>query len=164
MKSTHAALVIAFLIAGLLSTCRTQATEAPSVTSEATEISLEPTQAMTEASALSDTAVPPTTVPATLASSHGTTVSFTHDVLPLLESRCKNCHGGNRIEEGLVLLSYADIMKGSQNGPVVTPGSADHSLLVEMLVDQKMPKRGPKLTPAQIQPIIDWINQGALEN
>lgn len=91
-------------------------------------------------------------------------VSFAVDILPLFESRCKNCHGGNRIEEGLVLLSYADIMKGSQNGPVVTPGSANNSLLVELLVNQKMPKRGPKLTPSQIQPIIDWINQGALEN
>jgi hypothetical protein len=108
--------------------------------------------------------VPPTEVPATQAVSQGTTVSFASDILPLLESRCKNCHSGNRIEEGLALLSYADIMKGSQNGPVVTPGNANNSLLVELLVNQKMPKRGPKLTPSQIQPLIDWINQGALEN
>jgi hypothetical protein len=55
-------------------------------------------------------------------------------------------------------------MKGSDNGPVVTPGNADNSLLVELLLNQKMPKRGPKFTPAQIQIIIDWINQGALDN
>ena len=55
-------------------------------------------------------------------------------------------------------------MSGSKNGAVVTPGDADSSLLVEMLVNQEMPKRGPKLTPTQIQPIIDWINQGALDN
>ena len=109
-------------------------------------------------------AVPPTEVPATQISSQGTAVSFASDVLPIFESRCKNCHGGNKIEEGLVLLSYADIIKGSKNGPVVIPGSANDSLLVELLVNQKMPKRGPKLTPSQIQPIIDWINQGALEN
>lgn len=170
MKSMHAALVIALLIVGLLSACGTQATEALASASEVTEVSVEPTQGMTEASAPSDTAVPesspvpPTNVPATQASSQGKTVSFAVDILPLFESRCKNCHGGNRIEEGLVLLSYADIIKGSQNGPVVTPGSANNSLLVELLVNQKMPKRGPKLTPSQIQPIIDWINQGALEN
>ncbi|HEU0291846.1 MAG TPA: c-type cytochrome domain-containing protein [Anaerolineales bacterium] len=170
MKSMHAALVIALLIVGLLSACGTQATEAPAAAFEVTEVSVEPTQGMTETSAPSDTAVPesspvpPTNVPATQASSQGMIVSFAVDILPLFESRCKNCHGGNRIEEGLVLLSYADIMKGSQNGPVVTPGSANNSLLVELLVNQKMPKRGPKLTPSQIQPIIDWINQGALEN
>jgi hypothetical protein len=164
MKSMHAALVIAVLIVGLLSACGVQATDTPAAVSEPTEVSVEPTQGMTEASAPSGTAVSPTAAPATQASGQGTTVSFANDILPLLESRCKNCHGGNKIEEGLVLLSYADIIKGSKNGPIVTPGSADNSLLVELLVNQKMPKRGAKLTPSQIQPIIDWINQGALEN
>ena len=170
MKSRHAALVIALLIVGLLSACGSQATEAPALASEPAEVSVEPTRVMTEASAPSDTAVPasspvpPTDVPTAQASGQGTTVSFANDILPLFESRCKNCHGGNKIEEGLVLLSYADIIKGSKNGPIVTPGSADNSLVVELLVNQKMPKRGPKLTPSQIQPIIDWINQGALEN
>lgn len=170
MRSMRAALVIALLIVGLLSACGTQATEAPSTASEPTEVAIEPTRVMTEVSAPSDTAIParspvsPTAVPATQASGQGTTVSFANDILPILESRCKNCHGGNKIEEGLILLSYADIIKGSLNGPVVTPGDANNSLLVELLVNQKMPKRGPKLTPSQIQPIIDWINQGALEN
>jgi len=27
-----------------------------------------------------------------------------------------------------------------------------------------MPKRGPKLTPDQVQLVVDWINQGALDN
>jgi len=38
----------------------------------------------------------------------GVTVSFTNDVLPILQSRCVNCHGGDRTEEGLVLKTYAD--------------------------------------------------------
>jgi len=37
-------------------------------------------------------------------------------------------------------------------------------LLVELVTTQKMPKRGPKLTPPQIQIITDWVNQGALNN
>jgi cytochrome c5 len=166
MKSTYATLVIALLIVGLLSACAAQATEAPSPTSvsQPTKISAVPTQAVTEAPALSNTTLPPTEVPATQASVQGDAVSFTHDVLPIFESRCKNCHGGNRSEEGLDLLTYADLMNGSKNGPVVLPGNATNSLLIELLVNQKMPKRGPKLTPSQIQPIIDWINQGALEN
>jgi len=61
-------------------------------------------------------------------------------------------------------LTYADILAGSDNGPVVTPADAANSLLAELVSTQKMPKRGPKLTPPQVQVIIDWINQGALDN
>jgi len=55
-------------------------------------------------------------------------------------------------------------MAGSENGAVVIPGDADNSLLAEQVVSQEMPKRGPKLTPPQVQTILDWINQGALDN
>jgi hypothetical protein len=44
-----------------------------------------------------------------------------------LESRCLNCHGGERVEEGLVMRSYADLMAGSDNGPVVVPGDSVNS-------------------------------------
>ena len=62
------------------------------------------------------------------------------------------------------MLTYADIMAGSNNGPVVVPGDAEHSLMAELVATQKMPKRGPRLTPPQVQLIMDWINQGALDN
>lgn len=62
------------------------------------------------------------------------------------------------------MLTYADLIKGSDNGPVVVPGDAEKSLIVEMVASQEMPKRGPKLTPPQVQLIVDWINGGALDN
>jgi hypothetical protein len=62
------------------------------------------------------------------------------------------------------LKTYASLMAGSENGPVITPGDAANSLLVELVTNQKMPKRGPKLTPPQVQLIMDWVNQGALDN
>jgi hypothetical protein len=92
-----------------------------------------------------------------------TNVSFSQDVFPLLQ-RCQQCHGADRQERGLVLLSYADLMAGSQNGPVIILGDADSSKLVELVANQKMPKRGAKLTPVQVQIITDWVNQGALDN
>ena len=46
---------------------------------------------------------------------------------PSFESRCINCHGGDRTEKGLVLKTYTDLMAGSENGPVVTPGDAADS-------------------------------------
>ena len=55
-------------------------------------------------------------------------------------------------------------MAGSENGPVVTAGDAANSSLAEMVANGKMPKRGPKLTPDQVQLIVDWINQGAQNN
>ena len=91
-------------------------------------------------------------------------VSFSTDVYPIIEFRCLNCHGGEKIEEGLNLSDYVGLMNGSINGAIVTPGDAENSLFVEMVASQKMPKRGAKLTPAQVQLFRDWVNQGALEN
>jgi hypothetical protein len=68
------------------------------------------------------------------------------------------------VEEGLILRNYSELMAGSDNGPVITPGDAADSLLVKLISNQKMPKRGPKLTPPQVQLIVDWVNQGALNN
>ena len=91
-------------------------------------------------------------------------VSFSADVQPILDSRCANCHGGERVEGGFILLTYAELMAGGDKGPSIIPGDATNSLLAQLIESQKMPKRGPNLTPAQTQIIIDWINQGALDN
>ncbi len=68
------------------------------------------------------------------------------------------------MEKDLNLKTYTDMMAGSENGPVVTAGDAAHSKLVELITNQKMPKRGPKLTPPQVELITEWVNQGALNN
>jgi len=91
-------------------------------------------------------------------------ISFTADILPIFQSRCINCHGGDRTEKGLDLKSYTSLMNGSERGPVVVAGDAANSSLVNLVSSGKMPKRGPKLTPEQVQLIVDWINQGALNN
>jgi mono/diheme cytochrome c family protein len=91
-------------------------------------------------------------------------ISFASDILPIFQSRCINCHGGDRTEKGLDLKSYASLMNGSERGPVLVAGDAANSSLVNLISSGKMPKRGPKLTPEQVQLIIDWINQGALNN
>jgi len=91
-------------------------------------------------------------------------VSYANDVRPILESRCGSCHMGEFVSEGLDMNTYESLLVGSQNGPVILPGNANHSLLVQKITTGKMPKRGPKLTPAQIQIITDWIDAGALNN
>lgn len=91
-------------------------------------------------------------------------VSFSRDILPILQSHCINCHGGQRTSEGLDLKTYEDLMAGSKNGSVVTTGDAARSLFVTLAVEGKMPKRGPKLTPDQIKLLTDWVNAGAPNN
>jgi len=163
MRSNHVRLVIAIFIMGLSSACGAQATQTSAPTSQPVAAVILPTQTLMSTPVATNTAEP-TAAPATEPAAHASTVSFSNDVFPILQSRCINCHGGNRTEEGLSLKTYAEIMKGSQNGLVISAGDANNSLLAELISDQKMPKRGPKLTPPQIQLIIDWINQGALDN
>ena len=149
MKVRFAVLV---LLIGILTACASQATPTAASASQPTEAAVSAT----------DTSAPATaeaTEPAASAS-----VSFTDDILPILESRCVNCHGGDRLEKGLSVRTYGDLMSGSENGPVVVAGDAANSKLVQMIANQKMPKRGPKLTPPQLQLIVDWVNQGALDN
>lgn len=55
-------------------------------------------------------------------------------------------------------------MADSWNGPVVEPGSSADSFLVKQIVDGEMPKNGPRLLPAEIRAISDWIDAGALDN
>ena len=168
MKSMYVKIALFILIVGLLSACGSPATEAP--VSPPTNTSAPATDLPTEAPAAStDTAAPTeppvaTELPATEPAAGGATVSFANDVLPIIQSRCIGCHGGDRTEEGLDMNSHATLMAGSSNGPVIVPGDAANSLLVELVATQKMPKRGPKLTPPQVQIITDWVNQGALDN
>lgn len=162
MKSMYVKIGILVLIAGLLSACRSQSTAAPTAASQPTEQVSPATAVPTEAAQATE--APATAAPATQPAAQGTTVSFTNDVLPIIESRCINCHGGERTEKGLSLKTYSALMAGSENGLVVAPGDATHSKLVELIINQKMPKRGPKLTPLQVETITDWVNQGAPDN
>ena len=168
MKSTYAKIALTILIVGLLAACGVQATATPTSAPQPTE------PAPTDPPPATDTVAPtesptateaPDTAPAaTEPAAEGAAVSFANDILPILESRCIGCHGGERTQEGLDLKTHASLMTGSSNGSVVTPGDAENSLLVELVATQKMPKRGPKLTPPQVQLITDWVSQGALDN
>ncbi len=91
-------------------------------------------------------------------------VSFKNNVLPLFEQHCTECHGGSEPEQGLTLENYAGVMNGSFNGPVIEPGNVENSYLIEMITTGKMPKKGPRLTPEEIQIITEWVKAGAKDN
>jgi mono/diheme cytochrome c family protein len=102
--------------------------------------------------------------PATPAIPENAQVSFSDDVLPILQARCQRCHGPGPSEVGLRLDSYEDVLAGSSNGPVVVPSSADTSYLVDLIRSGSMPFGAAKLPDAEIQTIVDWVNAGAPDN
>ena len=91
-------------------------------------------------------------------------VSFQHDILPVFENSCIRCHGGSRTEKGLDLRTYESLMRGSRNGAMLIPGDAENSEMAIQVISGEMPRRASKLLDEQIQLIVDWINQGALDN
>ena len=62
------------------------------------------------------------------------------------------------------MTTYELLLAGSNNGIVIISGNANESLLVQLIEAGEMPNRGPDVTSEELQIIIDWINQGALNN
>ncbi len=107
--------------------------------------------------ASTDTPAPPEEMPAL-------NVSFANDVMPIFEAKCIKCHGVETKKEGLDMRTHDDILKGSRKGAVLVPGNANDSLFIQLIIDGEMPNRGTKVTPEELQLIMDWVNQGALNN
>ena len=91
--------------------------------------------------------------------------SFSADISPILTNRCAlpGCHvaGG---PYGIDLRTYDSLKAGGEDGAIVIVGNAKESEMVEEIVEGKMPPEGPPLEAAQVQLIIDWINEGAKNN
>ena len=104
------------------------------------------------------TAVPvPTTAPAAGAAA---TASFAKDVLPIFQKNCTRCHGGSSPKAGITLDSFQNVTKSGK----VTAGNADKSPIYTLTKSGTMPFGGPKLSDADVQKIMDWINAGAKDN
>ena len=86
---------------------------------------------------------------------------FERDVLPLLNRRCFQCHG-EAVRMGELDLRTPDSMvKGGTQGPALSRGSAEDSLLFQRVVDQSMPMGEDKLSPPELDLLRAWIDAGA---
>ncbi len=89
------------------------------------------------------------------------------ELAPLLNTRCTLCHTGAAAPLGLALDSYAGILKGSKNGPVVRHGDPAGSELIRRLTgasQPRMPMTGPPyLNNAEIAQFEAWIREGMPE-
>lgn len=91
-------------------------------------------------------------------------VSFSADVMPILEQYCWECHSEESAELGLRLDSYEGVMAGSDYGTVVEPGDPAGSLLIDMVEAGDMPEEGDPVPPEQLEVIKTWIAEGAENN
>src|SRR5712691_3736041 len=92
-------------------------------------------------------------------------VDFVRDVQPILSVSCVRCHGPRKTEGDLRLDTRAGLLKGGDSGAAVVPRDGKASFLYQKLVvddpETRMPRRRPPLTPAQIETVRSWIDQGA---
>lgn len=133
---------------------QTEAQAEPVLTEAAATEAIVPTDAPTAM-------VIPTDVPTDANVSAPAGPSFSSEVQPILQANCTRCHGGSG---GLSLNSYAAVMAGGVNGPVIVPGDAANSRLVQYISSGRMPRGGQHLLDQDIQTITDWVNSGAPDN
>ena len=87
-------------------------------------------------------------------------VDFAHEVIPVLEKHCVECHGGDKSKGGLSMNTRALLL----DADVLELGEPDTSLLIEALTDEdpefRMPppeKKKAALNPAEIEILTRWI-------
>ena len=103
----------------------------------------------------------PTRKPGTETSTEGST--FSGQVLPILQAKCKGCHNTVLKLGGWDASSYESVITTGDNGLVVIVGDVQNSLLAQLLQGangKTMPLSGA-LPTEEIQAILDWITAGA---
>ena len=94
---------------------------------------------------------------------------FKDVILPIVKSRCVECHGPETVKGGLRLDDFAGIMKGGENGPAIVVGASAKSPFVSRLElplehDEHMPPADkPQVTSEEIELFKFWIDRGASE-
>ncbi len=91
---------------------------------------------------------------------------YLREVKPVLTDHCVACHGAEKSQNGLRLDTAAGALRGGERGPVVVPGRAAESLLIQVVEGrhaqlERMPYKRPPLSGSQIAAIRGWIDAGA---
>ncbi len=92
-------------------------------------------------------------------------IDYVRDVAPLLQRYCAGCHNPQEAEAELDLTQHAEMMKGSVEGAVIVPGSAEQSKLLQVLIGEAEPAMPPEDSPVpsaeEIATLRRWIEAGA---
>jgi hypothetical protein len=91
-------------------------------------------------------------------------VRYSTQVAPLLQKYCVSCHSRVDAQNGLSLQAPDDILKGSENGPVLNESAADKSRLLEVLVsagdDHMPPADEAQLSKDELAVLTQWLHEG----
>ncbi len=94
------------------------------------------------------------------------TTDFARDIEPIFHTKCYQCHGPDNQMVGLRFDKKEDALKGGYSGPVIVPGNAAQSKLIERVSSDKegfkMPPAGNSLTASEIAVLRAWIDQGTI--
>jgi hypothetical protein len=94
---------------------------------------------------------------------------FENRIRPILIDNCYDCHGPDEASGKLRLDSKSGWKHGGEGGPAIVPGDPTASLLIRAVsyrnAELKMPPEdaGGKLTQQQIDDLITWVRQGAID-
>lgn len=99
----------------------------------------------------------------------GAPINYNRDIRPLLAENCYACHGPDEAQRKahLRLDVKEEAFKARKHGAAIVAGKAEGSSLIDRLTttdeDDRMPPvdSGKHVTPAQIELIRKWIDQGA---
>jgi uncharacterized membrane protein len=95
------------------------------------------------------------------------TFVYRDKIIPILKTKCYNCHSASKKKGSLRLDSEDFIKKGGKNGRIMNLGNPNKSTLFTHLIlpeddDKHMPPKGKtQLTRNEISTIYSWIKKGA---
>ncbi len=85
--------------------------------------------------------------------------TYDTNIAPILNTKCIICHKGDTAPAKLDMSSYANLMKGNDEGPVIIPGNSAGSVLITV---QSAP-HAVNLTADELALFKQWIDAGAVE-
>jgi hypothetical protein len=86
-------------------------------------------------------------------------LTFDATIKAIFAAHCTGCHNATAPTAGLNLTSYAGVMNGGSNGPVIIPGDGRNSLLVKIQSAQHF----ANLASDELSLVKQWIEAGAPE-
>jgi cytochrome c553 len=88
-------------------------------------------------------------------------IDFAHDIVPLVQAHCAECHSNGKYKGAFSLDTRAAMLKSQ----AVIPGKSGESELIERVTsddpDYVMPQKGKRLTADEVARLKAWIDQGA---
>ena len=85
--------------------------------------------------------------------------TYDANIKPIFSAKCTVCHNTPTLTAGLDLSSFAGVMQGGNEGPIVVPGDSANSLLIRI----QSSKHFMNVSPDELTLIKQWINAGASE-